>query len=173
MLRARFVRLFVLAAILALPGIARAQIVVGLHPAQGKLDPKVLSDVEGLIASGVRSSDRRRGTFILRGPVPLKASCAPKATTECLAALGRGGAIIYAEAAMDDGMVSVTMSLVTGKQQRTSPVNFRFAPGFLDLRPAHYAVEQLEKRLAELMSPPVASREVREGAQAPSKQAEA
>ncbi|RKH54583.1 hypothetical protein D7V93_25370 [Corallococcus llansteffanensis] len=148
--------MFVLAAILAVPGIARAQIVVSLYPVQGKLDPKIRADAEGLIESGVRSSDRRWGTFVLRGPVPLKASCAPKATTECLAGLGRGGAIIYAEAAMDDGLVSVTLSLITAQQQRTKPVNFRFSPGFLDLRPAHYAVEQLEKAATELRSTPVA-----------------
>lgn len=156
MLRARVFRLFVLAAILALPGIARAQIVVGLYPVQGNLEPKVRADAEGLIVSGVRASDRRRGTFILRGPVPLKESCAPQATPECLAALGRGGAIIYAEAAMNDGVVSVTMSLITGKQQRTNPVHFRFIPGFLDLRPAHFAVEQLEKALVELEPAPPA-----------------
>ena len=148
--------MFVLAAILALPGIARAQIVVGLYPVQGSLEPKVLADAEGLIVSGVRASDRRRGTLILRGPIPLKASCAPPVTTECLAALGRGGAILYAEAAMDDGAVSVTLSLITGRQQRTAPVKFRFIPGFLDLRPAHYAVEQLEKSLTELAPTPVA-----------------
>ncbi|MFP2909117.1 hypothetical protein ACLESD_29560 [Pyxidicoccus sp. 3LFB2] len=145
-----------LAAVLALPGLAGAQTVVGLYPVQGNLESKVRADAEGLIVSGVRSSDRRRGTFILRGPVPLKASCAPKATTECLAALGRGGAIIYAEAVMNDGVVSVTLSLVTGQGQRTEPVSFRFFPGFLDLRPAHYAVEQLEKALPGLASAPVA-----------------
>ncbi|TSC23219.1 hypothetical protein [Corallococcus sp. Z5C101001] len=107
--------------------------------------------------SGVRASDRRRGTFILRGPVPLKAACAPKVTTECLARLGRGGAIIYAEAAMDDGAVSVSLSLITGQQQRTPPVRFRFTPGFLDMRPANFAVEQLEKALAELTQPAVSN----------------
>lgn len=156
MLRARVVGLFVLAAILALPGIARAQVVVGLYPVQGSLEPKVRADAEGLIVSGVRASDRRRGTFILRGPVPLKATCAPQATPECLAALGRGGAIIYAEAAMKDGVVSVDMSLITGTQKRVGPVNFRFMPGFLDLRPAHFAVEQLEKGLAALEPAPSA-----------------
>ncbi|RKH47871.1 hypothetical protein [Corallococcus sicarius] len=156
MLLARVVRLFVLTAILAVPGIARAQIVVSLYPVQGNLDPKIRTDAEGLIESGVRSSDRRFGTFVLRGPVPLKASCAPKATTECLAGLGRGGAVIYAEAAMEEGMVSVTLSLITAQQQRTKPVNFRFVAGFLDLRPAHFAIEQLEKAATELKSTPVA-----------------
>ncbi|QDE89762.1 hypothetical protein BHS06_12760 [Myxococcus xanthus] len=59
---------------------------------------------------------------------------------------------------MDDGVVSVTMSLITGHQQRTEPVSFRFIPGFLDLRPVHYAVEQLEKASADLTAPvPVAN----------------
>ncbi|QQR47093.1 hypothetical protein JKA73_13935 [Myxococcus xanthus] len=162
MLRARVFGAFVLAAVLALPGITHAQIVVGLYPVQGKVEPKLRTDAEGLIVSGIRASDRRRGTFILRGPVPLKESCAPAPTTECLAKLGRGGAIIYAEAAMDDGVVSVTMSLITGHQQRTEPVSFRFIPGFLDLRPVHYAVEQLEKASADLTAPfPVETSEAR------------
>ncbi|QDE89764.1 hypothetical protein BHS06_12770 [Myxococcus xanthus] len=74
MLRARVFGAFVLAAVLALPGITHAQIVVGLYPVQGKVEPKLRTDAEGLIVSGIRASDRRRGTFILRGPVPLKES---------------------------------------------------------------------------------------------------
>jgi len=152
MLSARVVRLFALAMFLALPGIAHAQVVVGLYPVQGSLDPKLRADAEGLIASGVRASDQRRGTFILRGPVPLKANCGPVVTTECLAKLGRGGAIIHAEATPPgaDGAVVVSMSLVTGQQQRTEPVTFRFIPGFLDLRPVNFAVEQLEKAMRQL-----------------------
>ncbi|RKH21051.1 hypothetical protein D7Y13_08855 [Corallococcus praedator] len=148
--------MFVLAAILAVPGIARAQIVVGLYPVQGKIEPGVRADAEGLIASGVRASNRRQGSLVLRGPVPLKASCEPKPTTECLAGLARGGAIIYAEATVVDGVASVSMSAITERQHRTAPVKFRFIPGFLDLRPVHYAVEQLEKALTEPTSQPVA-----------------
>ncbi|RKG92862.1 hypothetical protein D7V88_04670 [Corallococcus terminator] len=148
--------MFVLAAILALPGIARAQIVVGLYPVQGNIEPGVRTDAEGLIASGVRASNRRQGLLVLRGPVPLKATCEPKATTECLAGLSRKGAIIYAEATVVDGVASVTMSAITDQQQRTAPVTFRFVPGLLDLRPAHYAVEQLEKALTHLTLPSLA-----------------
>ncbi|MBJ6765404.1 hypothetical protein JGU66_32020 [Myxococcaceae bacterium JPH2] len=172
MLKVRVFRLFVLAAALAVPGIARAQVVVGLYPVQGKIEPRFLSDAEGLIVSGVRDSDRRRGAFILRGPVPLKAACEPTVTTECLARLGRGGAILYAEAAMDGGAVSVSLSLITGQQQRTPPVHFRFTPGFVDQRPAHFAVEQLEKSLADLTRP-TASNSVAPGVASPSPQAKA
>ncbi|WP_375757271.1 hypothetical protein [Corallococcus exercitus] len=143
---------FVLAAVLALPGIAHAQTVVGLYPIQGKLEPGPRADAEGLIVSGVRASERRFGSFILRGPVPLKASCDPAPTTECLAGLNRGGATLLAEGVMADGVVTVTMTVIRGPQ-RTRPVSFRFIPGFLDLRPAHFAVDQLEKAYAELGTP--------------------
>ncbi|MBN8228398.1 hypothetical protein JYK02_12885 [Corallococcus macrosporus] len=144
---------FVLAAVLALPGIAHAQTVVGLYPIQGKLEPGPRADAEGLIVSGVRASERRFGAFILRGPVPLKASCDPTPTTECLAGLNRGGATLFAEGAMGaDGVVTVTLTAIRGAQ-RTRPISFRFIPGFLDLRPAHFAVDQLEKAFAELGTP--------------------
>lgn len=145
--------MFVLAAVLAWPGMARAETVVSLYPVQGTADAGIRADAEALIASGVRASNRRWGAFLLRGPVPLKAACAPKATTECLAKQGRGGAVIYAEATTADGVVSVSMSLITTQGQRTKPSSFRFIPGLVDLRPVHYAVEQLEKAHAELNAP--------------------
>ncbi|RKH53001.1 hypothetical protein D7Y23_04960 [Corallococcus sp. AB050B] len=145
--------LFMLVAVLALPGIAHAQTVVGLYPIQGKLEAGPRADAEGLIVSGVRASERRFGSFILRGPVPLGASCDPQPTTECLAAASKGGATLYAEGAMAaDGVVTVTMTVIRGTQ-RTRPISFRFIPGFLDLRPAHFAIDQLEKAYAELNAP--------------------
>ncbi|MGE6757792.1 hypothetical protein ACQKGO_07285 [Corallococcus interemptor] len=144
--------LVVLAAVLALPGVAHAQTVVGLYPIQGKLEAGPRADAEGLIVSGVRASERRFGSFILRGPVPLKASCDPTPTTECLAAANKGGATLYAEGTMADGVVTVTMTVIRGTQ-RTRPISFRFIPGFLDLRPAHFAIDQLEKAYAELSAP--------------------
>ncbi len=138
-------RPLLLCLLLLLPWSVRATTPIVQYPVQGKVPASSLRSATDLILGGVQFS-KGRGGFEPGSPFLLPAACSP-VTSACLAALGKGQHVLYADAkAKEDGQVLVTVWLVSPAGERSRPVRFEFDPFLQNARSGYQAIALLEQQ---------------------------
>lgn len=137
------------------PALARAGTPVAIYPPQGAgLTEAEVTDLQDLLAAGLRTAAQRRGNLSPAKPLVLPPTCGAPPKDACLAGLAKGGAVLVSKVTRRPVGLVVTLALVDAAGVRTRPEAFVADLAIQSAAPADHALSLLEFKLGAPPAPP-------------------